>query len=76
MFGSKRFMAPEEFTLAATLDERTTVFNLGRTTFVYLGARSAFRGSPTQLAAAMRACEAAPEGRFATVADLATACRA
>lgn len=76
MFGSRRFMAPEEFTLGATLDERTTVFNLGRTAFVFLGAPGAFRGSPTQLAAAMRACEAAPERRLATVADLATAWRA
>lgn len=73
MFGSTRFMAPEEFTLGSTVDERTTVFNLGRTAFVFLGEPGAFRGSPTQLAAAVRACEAEPERRFATVADLATA---
>lgn len=30
MFGSSRFMAPEEFELGAPLDERTTVFTLGR----------------------------------------------
>jgi serine/threonine protein kinase len=30
MFGSTRFMAPEEFELGATLDARTTVFTLGR----------------------------------------------
>lgn len=30
MFGSTRFMAPEEFELGATLDPRTTVFTLGR----------------------------------------------
>ncbi len=76
MFGSTRFMAPEEFTLGATVDERTTVFNLGRTAFVFLGEPGAFRGSPTQLAAATRACEPPPERRFATVADLATAWRA
>jgi len=76
MFGSTRFMAPEEFTLGASVDERTTVFNLGRTAFVFLGEPGAFRGSPTQLAAAARACEPAPERRFATVADLATAWRA
>jgi serine/threonine-protein kinase len=44
MFGSTRFMAPEEFTLGATIDERTTVFNLGRTAFVFLGEPGAFRG--------------------------------
>lgn len=76
MFGSSRFMAPEEFTLGATIDQRTTVFNLGRTAFVVLGEPGAFRGTPTHLAAARRACEADPERRFATVADLATAWRA
>lgn len=30
MFGSSRFMAPEEFELGAVLDARTTVFTLGR----------------------------------------------
>lgn len=30
MFGSSRFMAPEEHVLGATLDARTTVFTLGR----------------------------------------------
>lgn len=30
MFGSTRFMAPEEFTAGAPLDARTTVFTLGR----------------------------------------------
>lgn len=76
MFGSTRFMAPEEFTLGATIDQRTTLFNLGRTAFVFLGEPGAFRGSPTQLAAATRACEADPARRFATVADLVTAWRA
>lgn len=31
MFGSERFMAPEEHRLGAWIDERTTVFTLGRT---------------------------------------------
>ena len=29
--GSRRYMAPEEFRRGATIDERTTVFHLGRT---------------------------------------------
>lgn len=30
MFGSTRFMAPEEFARGAVIDQRTTVFTLGR----------------------------------------------
>jgi serine/threonine-protein kinase len=73
MFGSTRFMAPEEFTLGATVDERTTVFNLGRAAFVFLGEPGAFRGSVAQLEAVTRACESDPERRFASVADLVAA---
>ena len=35
-YGSTRFMAPEEFEKGATIDERTTVFTLGRAAFVFL----------------------------------------
>ncbi len=66
MFGSTRFMAPEELELGAQIDERTTVFNLGRAAAVFLGDR----GTPSQLAAATRACAPDPSGRFATVAEL------
>lgn len=65
MFGSTRFMAPEEFDLGARIDERTTVFNLGRAAFVFLGER----GTATQCAAATRACNPDPAARFASVAD-------
>ena len=41
MFGSTRFMAPEEFQKGRTIDERTTVFNLGRTMSMYIGERTA-----------------------------------
>jgi hypothetical protein len=34
--GSTRFMAPEEFRKGAAIDERSTVFTLGRTAFVLL----------------------------------------
>lgn len=34
---SLRFMAPEEFERGALIDERTTVFTMGRTAFVCLG---------------------------------------
>src|SRR5690606_15429825 len=36
MFGSSRFMAPEEFTLGAWIDQRTTVFTTGRTILIFL----------------------------------------
>lgn len=65
MFGSTRFMAPEEFELGARIDERTTVFNLGRAAFVFLDER----GTAPQRAAATRACSPDPAARFATVED-------
>ena len=40
MFGSSRFMAPEEYELGAAIDERTTVFNLGRCASVFLSRRA------------------------------------
>ncbi len=33
MYGSRRFMAPEEFALGATIDFQTTVYHLGATVF-------------------------------------------
>jgi serine/threonine-protein kinase len=73
MFGSTRFMAPEEFTRGARIDERTTVFNLGRAAFVALGERDAFRGSPAQLAVATRACDPNPARWFDSVGALRSA---
>lgn len=63
MFGSTRFMAPEEFEMGARIDERTTVFNLGRAAFVFLGER----GTATERTAATRACSPDPAARFGTV---------
>jgi len=37
MYGSSRFMSPEEFTLGAVIDGRTNVFNMGAAAFVLLG---------------------------------------
>lgn len=49
MFGSSRFMAPEEFSLGAPIDDRTTAFVMARTAFVFLSDgtldRPAFRAS-------------------------------
>jgi len=73
MFGSSRYMAPEEFERGASIDERTTVFTLGRTVANLLSdgtlARSAFRGSDAQFEVVSRACQTSREQRFASVAD-------
>ncbi len=63
MFGSTRFMAPEEFERGRIIDERTTVFALGRTLAIFLG------DFATGVCAA--ACAEAPEHRYPTVAALA-----
>lgn len=80
MFGSTRFMAPEEFERGAMIDERTTVFTLGRAMSVFLGdgelGRDAFRGTEAQHQAMLNACRAAPDDRIQTVAGLAQAWRA
>ena len=63
MFGSTRFMAPEEHELGAGIDERTTVFTLGRTLEQLFPAASA-----AFVAVASRACEHEPSRRWSTVA--------
>jgi len=77
MFGSTRFMAPEEFERGAVIDERTTVFTLGRTMSVFLGdgglGRSAFRGNDAQHAAMAGACRPDPGDRIQTMSELARA---
>ena len=74
MAGSSRFMAPEEFELGATIDERTTVFTLGRTAAVLMSdnslERDAFRGTDDQYEVMVRSCAQNPEDRFQTVADM------
>jgi serine/threonine-protein kinase len=71
MFGSERFMAPEELTLGARIDERTNVFVLGRTALVFLSdgtlAPGVFRGSPALLEVVAKACNPDPALRFGSV---------
>jgi serine/threonine-protein kinase len=66
MFGSTRFMAPEEFVLGAMIDQRTSVFTLGRTAFVLLG-QETFRDPAALRAMAERACRERPDDCYPTV---------
>jgi serine/threonine-protein kinase len=64
MFGSTRFMAPEEFALGARIDERTTVFTMGRTVAQFLSL-----GTETVTRLIARACDPDPGGRFQTMPE-------
>lgn len=75
--GSSSYMPPEEFTRGATIDERATVYTLGRMALVYLACarkapadRAAFRGSDAQFDVAMAACRPDPGDRIPTVRAL------
>ncbi len=64
MFGSTRFMAPEEHALGARIDERTTVFTMGRSIRELLPA-----ASDSMAAVASRACEPDPDRRFQSMGE-------
>jgi serine/threonine protein kinase len=81
--GSLSYMAPEELQRGARIDERTTVFTLGRLILVLLGCtrrppaeREAFRGSDAQYDVSVRATHPQPGARWSTVRGLAAAWRA
>jgi serine/threonine protein kinase, bacterial len=80
MFGSTRFMAPEEFTKGALIDQRTSVFTMGRAVLVLLGDGTtnpeAFRGSVRLLRVATRACQPQPEERYDSLPEFCAAWRA
>ena len=73
MYGSTRFMAPEEFIFGEMIDERTTVFTIGRTAAVHLAEgsleRSSFRGNDGQYQTVVKACRTDPEARYQTVGE-------
>lgn len=69
--GSRRFMAPEEYRRGAVIDQRTTVFNLGRTAQVLLDEGDLdgrFRGGARLAAVLDRATCADPADRHPDVA--------
>jgi serine/threonine-protein kinase len=69
--GSRRFMAPEEWTRGALIDQVTNVYTLGRAALVLLGdgsrLASAWRGSEAMWAVASRATEMEREARYPSV---------
>lgn len=72
MFGSSRFMAPEEFELGAALTESTTVFNLGALAFEIFGdnmdrRRKNWQGPPALFEVASRATSDHPVDRHPSV---------
>jgi len=79
MFGSSRFMAPEEFELGALIDEGTNVFTMGRTAAVLLSdgtlERPPFRGSGALYEVVRRACHHERSKRFATMSAFYAAWR-
>jgi serine/threonine-protein kinase len=80
MFGSTRFMAPEELELGAPIDQRTNLFTMGRMALVFLSdgtiGRGAFRGGDATLAVVAKACAIAREHRFESMAAFYAAWRA
>jgi serine/threonine-protein kinase len=76
LFGSTRFMAPEEFELGAEIDERTNVYMLGRAILELLSKPGeGFRASHELLQVAERACQENPTDRYESVAELFMAWR-
>lgn len=76
MWGSARFMSPEEYERGARIDEVTTVFALGALTHSFLGDdaekdRGSWAGTPAQFAVAARALEPDRSRRWPSVAALA-----
>ncbi len=74
MFGSDRFMAPEEHRLGARIDQRTTVFTLGRLAW-HFGTRLSeqrehFVGPAALAVVVERACSPEPSERHGSVAEL------
>jgi serine/threonine protein kinase, bacterial len=84
MFGSTRFMAPEEFELGAIIDEVTTVFTMGRVISVFLSdgtlEPAPFRGGRSLYEVMIRACQPERKERFPSMkefhASWVTACTA
>ncbi|MBD2848621.1 serine/threonine protein kinase [Paenibacillus sp. IB182496] len=74
MWGSSRFMSPEEFELGARIDSRTNVFHMGATAFVLLGGErdrsiEKWEASHDLYQVAYRAVESDRNKRFESLSD-------
>jgi serine/threonine protein kinase len=71
MFGSTRFMAPEEFELGAIIDEVTNVFTMGRVMSVFLSDGTLeftpFCGGRSFYEVMLRACQPERKERFPSI---------
>lgn len=77
LWGSSRFMSPEEFEMGASIDERTNVFNMGAIAFGLLGgekdrALSLWEAGQLLYDVAARAVDRDKSKRYTSVADFAT----
>ena len=77
MFGSTRFMSPEEFELGAEINERTTVHALGRAIIELLTdpVTGEFRGAANARAVAECASSPSSQNRYGSIAEFADAWR-
>jgi serine/threonine protein kinase len=80
MWGSTRFMSPEEYRLGAPIDQVTNVFALGALAHTFLGddatkSREAWAGSDAQFEVAARALRAERDARWPSVEALTEAWR-
>ena len=77
LYGSSRFMAPEEFQKGARIDERTNVFMLGRTAFVLLAnssdLRDDWKGNETMWQVAKKATNTDKALRYQSVKEFVSA---
>ena len=77
MFGSTRFMAPEEFERGATIDAQTSVFVMGRTALIFLSDGTldpqAFRGPRALFDVVVQACRPDRADRFTSMAAFSRA---
>jgi len=80
MWGSSRFMSPEEFTLGADIDEITNVYTLGAVGFLFFGDErnrvlSEWDAGDARFDIATRATSNVRTDRFQTIAEFARAWR-
>ncbi|MBD2867188.1 serine/threonine protein kinase [Paenibacillus arenilitoris] len=74
LFGSSRFMAPEEFIRGSRIDRRTNVFTMGAAAFVFLGNdgsrdRGDWRGSDALYRVASKAASPERDDRYDSVGE-------